>query len=443
MRRFNRWKKYVAIMLVFGFMQMVIFNINSSTVLAEENAKNAPALDTAKAAILIEATTGTVLYELNADEAREPASMTKMMTEYIVLEAIKKGEFTWDQQVTASPYAGTVGGSGRMIAPNEKLPLKDMFSLMSIYSGNDGTVALAELVGGTEENFAHMMNAKAKELGMSDKAYFMNATGLNREDLGNYAPQSLQGENQMTARDTATLARRLLLDYPEILDFASVTSQKLRPKDKDPMINFNYMLEGFKDSVGLKQFAYDGLDGLKTGYTDVAGYCFTGTAERNGMRLISVVMGTGDHENTKGIHQRFIETQKLLDYGFNNFEFKQLVDAKSEIDALKTVAVKKGVQLEVPVLTQHGLDFIVQKGETPQLEVTTEIISEDERVAPIKRGDVLGKATYTYKYDGKEIAQTVDLVAGEDVEKGSWWRLLFRGIKDFFVGLFNSIKGLF
>lgn len=420
---------------------MAFFNINMSSVQAETT--GGPTLETAKSAILIEATTGKVLFEFNADEAREPASMTKMMTEYLVLDAIKSGKFTWDQEITTTKYAAHVPGSGQLVAEGEKLPLKDMFALMSIYSGNDGTISLAEAVGGNEENFANMMNAKAKELGMSDKTHFMNSTGLNRVDLGEFAPKSLQGENQMTARDTATLARRLLLDHPEILDFASVTSRKLRETDTTEMLNFNYMLEGFKDRSSLKQFAYQGMDGLKTGYTTAAGYCFTGTAERNGMRLISVVMGTDTSGKVPGKNQRFVETAKLMDYGFNNFEFKKLVDAKAEVESLKTVDLKKGVELQVPVVTKNGLDFIVQKGEKPTLEVKAEAIAAEKRIAPIKRGDTLGTATYTYKSASGDISQTVDLVAAEDVEKASWWRMIFRGIKEFFVGLFDSIVNLF
>ncbi|TCZ72849.1 D-alanyl-D-alanine carboxypeptidase [Paenibacillus albiflavus] len=440
----KRWKKSIASVLLIGMLQLAFFHINISSVYAEgENqtpaasTSGAPKLDTAKAAILIDAATGQVLYEFNADEAREPASMTKMMSEYLVLEAISAGKFTWDQPITTTKYAAHVPGSGQMVAEGEKLPLKDMFALMSIYSGNDGTLSLAEAVGGSEEGFVDMMNAKAKEIGMSDKTFFNNATGLNHSDLGEFASPKYTGENQMTARDTATLARRLITDHPEILKYASVTSQKLRPTDKAPMINFNYMLEGFKDSVSLKQFAYQGLDGLKTGFTTTAGYCFTGTAERNGMRLISVVMGTDK------INQRFIETAKLMDYGFNNFEFKKLVDAKSAVAELKTVEVSKGVELEVPVVTKNGVEFMVKKGESPSLDVKVEQIAEDKRVAPLKRGDKLGTATYTYKSASGDITQTVDLVAAEDVEKASWWRMILRSIKNFFGGLFDSIVNLF
>jgi len=428
----HKLKKRMAAGLMVGIMTTTIFHIQATPALAAGETTATPTI-AAKAAILIEATTGKVLFEMNADEAREPASMTKMMTEYIVLDAISQGKFKWEDTVQASAYAGGVGGSGRMIAPQEKLPLKDMFALMSIYSGNDGTVALAEhIAGGSEESFVDMMNAKAKELGMSEKTQFHNSTGLNVSDLKKYRP-NIDGENKMTARDTATLARRLILDHKEVLDFASITSQKLRPKDKDPMVNWNYMLDGFKNSGSLKQFAYSGLDGLKTGYTNAAGYCFTGTAVKDGMRLISVVMGADK------INDRFIETKKLLDYGFSNFEFKQLIDAKSEIEDLKTVEVKKGVELEVPVVTKNELTFIVKKGETPTVDIKAEAAAEDKRVAPLKKGDTVGTATVKYG----DTTQTVDLVAAADVEEASWWRMLLRGIKDFFVSLFEGIKSLF
>ncbi|PYI51101.1 D-alanyl-D-alanine carboxypeptidase family protein [Paenibacillus flagellatus] len=390
-----------------------------------------------KAAILIEASTGQVLYEMNADEPLPPASMSKMMTEYLVMESIKSGKHKWEDIVSPSQYAVDVIGSGQLIGPGEKYSVKDLFGAMSIYSANDATVALAEFVGDTEEKFVGMMNDTAKKLGFNPKSFFINATGLSRSDLGKYAPASItQNDTMITARDASILAYHILKEHPEVLEFAKIPSKKFREKDKDPMINWNWMLEGNKDNPNFKQYVYPGMDGLKTGHTDEAGYCFTGTAVRNGMRLISVVMAA------PSMAKRFVETQKLLDYGFNNFEMKSVIGAKSEIDSMKEIPVKKGVKTTVPVVTADAVDFVVKKGENPQVEIQAAPL-DTIKSAPIKTGDVLG--TVKVKYNN--IEKQVNLVASQDMEKGSWFRLLMRGIKNFFGGIFsgiaNGLKNLF
>lgn len=381
-----------------------------------------------KAAILIEASTGQVLYEMNADEPLPPASMSKMMTEYLVMEAVKNGKIKWDSIVSPSQYAVDVIGSGQLIGPGEKYSVDDLFGAMSIYSANDATVALAEFVGGTEEAFVNMMNDTAKKMGFNPGSQFINSTGLSRKDLGKYAPPGTLPDTIISARDAAILARHIVNEHPEVLKYASIPSKKFREKDKEPMINWNWMLDGNKNNPNFKQYVYAGLDGLKTGHTIEAGYCFTGTVERNGMRLISVVMAA------PSMPKRFLETQKLLDYGFNNFEMKTVVSAKSAVDSLKTVKVKKGVKTEVPVVTADSVDFVVKKGSTPQIEMTAAPLTE-MKSAPIKQGDVLGSVTV--KYDN--IEKKIDLIASEDLEKGSWFRLMMRGIKNFFSGIFSGI----
>ncbi|GMX60703.1 D-alanyl-D-alanine carboxypeptidase [Paenibacillus elgii] len=385
-----------------------------------------------RSAILMEASTGQVLYEMNADEAYPPASMSKMMTEYLVMEAIKSGKLSSTEMVNTTQNAADVIGSGGLLALNEQATVDDMFAAMSIYSANDASVALAEKIAGTEENFANLMNTKAKEFGLSDKAHFINATGLPRADMGKYAPTGIQGETMLTARDAAIIAYNIIKDHKEVLKYTATPSRKFREKDKSPMINWNWMLEGNKDNVNFKKYAYQGLDGLKTGSTNEAKYCFTGTAERNGMRLISVVMGAPKEPD------RFNETRKVLDYGFNNFEFVPVLNAKQEIKELKTVNIKKGVATEVPVVTQSELKVIAKKG-TPkeQFQITAEPLTDESKlVAPIEQGQVLGTAKVTY--GGKEYP--VNLVASEKAEKGSWFRLFFRAVKDFFVDLFSGAK---
>jgi serine-type D-Ala-D-Ala carboxypeptidase (penicillin-binding protein 5/6) len=378
-------------------------------------------------AILMDAATGQILYENNADVVLPPASMAKMMTEYLVLEHIKNGKLKWDDIVTTSEYAAIVPGSGQLLAQNEKLSVKSMFEAMSIYSGNDASVALAEHIAGTEEAFAVMMNETAVKLGLSKGAHFIGATGLNRADLGKYAPQKIQGETVMSAKDAAILAYHIIKDHKEVLEFTKITSKKLRESDKSPMINWNWMLEGNKNNINYKPYYYDGLDGLKTGHTTEAGYCFTGTAERNSMRLISVIMGA------KTEPKRFMETRKLLDYGFNTFEVKPIIQADAESDAMKTVEVKKAVHTTVPVVTQSALSILVKKGtKDEQIVKTAEPIEEAKLVAPLKKGDVLGKLIVTYNEQKYE----VNLVAKDDVEKAGWFKLFTRSIRNFFKNLF-------
>ncbi|MVP02462.1 serine hydrolase [Paenibacillus sp. N10] len=430
MKTFGFWKRKVSLALVIAMLQISILNIFAVTALAAEGE---PDLQV-KSAILMEASTGQILYENNADEAFPPASMAKMMTEYLVMEAVQEGKLKWEDKVTASKYAADVIGSGQLIAEGEQLTVKDMFYAMSIYSSNDASVALAERIGGSEEGFSKMMNEKAKELGMSDKAHFINATGLSRADIKEMAPASIPGETMMSAKDAAILARSLINDHKEVLEYTKIPSKKLRETDKAPMINYNWMLEGNSSNINFKKFAYQGLDGLKTGHTDEAKYCFTGTAERNGMRLISVVMGAATDP------ERFNQTRKVLDYGFTNFEFKTIAKAGTAIDAQKTVPITKGVELEAPAVLKNDVAFAVKKGtQDVKVETKVEAIAADKLVAPVKKDTKLGTATITY---GKN-TETVDLVAAEEMEKASWFRMLFRGIKNLFVDLFNGVKGLF
>ncbi|MCU6793068.1 MULTISPECIES: D-alanyl-D-alanine carboxypeptidase family protein [Paenibacillus] len=413
----------------------LLVQIGSMSVIQSQPAMAAEAVDLkldAKSAILMDAATGQILYEFNSDTALPPASMSKMMTEYLVMESVKSGKHKLDDMVPTSQYAADVIGSGDLLAFKEQVSLKDMFSAMSIYSANDASVALAEFISGsTEEDFAKMMNEKAKQFGLSDQAHFINATGLSRADLGKYAPKELQGETMLTAKDAALIAYNLIKDYPEILETTKIPSKKFREKDKTPMINWNWMLEGNKDNTNFKKYAYPGLDGLKTGSTDDAGYCFTGTAVRNGVRLISVVMGTPKEP------KRFEETRKVLDYGFNNFEKKQVLAANSEIDSLKVVNIKKGIELQVGLATQEEVSLVAKKGAAPEeFKITAAAVDESKLVAPITKGDVLG--TVKVNYQGYE--KTTNLIATADVVQASWFRLMFRAIGSFFSDMLAGAK---
>ncbi|WP_281883246.1 D-alanyl-D-alanine carboxypeptidase family protein [Paenibacillus sp. YYML68] len=385
----------------------------------------------ASSAILMEATTGQILYEFNADQALPPASMAKMMTEYLVMDAVNSGKIQLSDMVNTTEAASDAIGSGQLLALNEQATVDNMFAAMSIYSSNDATIALAEHLAGSEEAFAKLMNEKAKEFGLSPEANFINSTGLSRADMGKHAPKEVQGETMLSARDAAIIARNIITKHKNTLDYTKIPTRKFREKDPEPMVNWNWMLADNKSNKYLAKYAYEGLDGLKTGHTREAKYCFTGTAERNGLRLISVVMGTPREES------RFLETRKLLDYGFNNFEAKTVLTAKSEIDSLKAVNIKKGVELQVSVVTETGLTLIAKKG-TPadQFQVSAAALEEDKLIAPIEKGQVVGKAKVSF--GGQDYS--VNLIATEAVEKAGWFRLFFRAIKDFFVDTISGSK---
>lgn len=251
----------------------------------------APLQLNAKAAMLIDAATGRILYEKNADESLAPASMSKMMTEYIVLEQLQHGKLHWNDRVKITAHAASIEGARIQLRAGQKVTVRDLYTAMVVASANNATVALAEYIAGTEADFSELMNEKARIFKLKD-SLFINATGLTEGSK----------MTRMSAKDLARLAKLLVSDFPEVLQ---TTTQ--------PHLTLQFSGEGIYSTNQMltdQKLAVEGLDGLKTGFTDQAGYCFTGTAGRDGHRLISVVMGT---ENTE---ERFVETKKLMDWGF-------------------------------------------------------------------------------------------------------------------------------
>jgi len=394
----------------------------------------------AEAAILIDAETGQILYEKNADKLLGVASMSKMMTEYLVLEAIDKGKISWDQKVTIDEYvhklSAAPGLSNIGLTQGETYTVKELYEAMAIFSGNAATVALAQLVGGTEKNFVKLMNEKANELGLKDYN-FVNSSGLNNSSLlGEYPAGNEDDENLMSARATAKLSYQLLKDYPEVLDYAKVPRLKFR--DGRTYDNFNWMLPGLI-------YEYEGVDGLKTGSTEFAGACFTATAEKNGQRYISVVMKT-DSKNS-----RFTETKKVLDYAFNNFTTEEILAKGYQDKSQKTVGVSKGKEDSVAIKTNKAVELVVKNGEEEnvktKLVINKDKLDEDGNlVAPVKKGDKIGYLTVetdnnygTITGDSKGVR--VDVVAAETVEKANWFVLSMRAVGGFFGDMWGSITG--
>jgi serine-type D-Ala-D-Ala carboxypeptidase (penicillin-binding protein 5/6) len=406
----------------------------------------------ASAAILVDSSSGKILFEKNSDAPLPIASMTKMMSEYLVLEAVEKGKISWDQMVTVTEYAHKISqNTGLSNVPLElggKYTVKELYEAAAIYSANGATIALAELIGGSEKSFVQMMNDKASKMGLGE-VKFVNATGLVNKDLQGMHPEgtSPSDENIVSAKGVAKLAYYLLNDYPEVLETSSIPKKVFQEGKKYPvnMPNWNWMLPSLV-------FGYEGMDGLKTGSTDSAGFCFTGTAERDGQRFISVVMGADSYNS------RFSETAKLMDYGFSNFEKVTLVEKGQAVKGSKTVKVIKGKEKEVNVVSKEDVTLSVKRGEIKnykaEIKLSGKNIDEDGNIiAPIKKGTKVGQIIIkSSKNDNLGFITTdkehsYDLVVDKDVEKANWLVLTFRAIGSFFGNLWDSIvhgiSGLF
>ena len=410
-------------------------------------------------AILVDAETGKILFEKNADIELGIASMSKMMTEYLILEAINDNRLHWDQNVNISEWVARHShiptGSNVFLEVDGTYTVRDLYEAIAIESANAATIALAENLAGSYTNFVNMMNEKAEEMGL-EKYFFVNSTGLPNTDRfydGNQAKgTSPDDENRMSARDTVRLAYHLVNDFPEVLETSSIpmkyfqggiateTSWMQCKENWECMKNWNDML------YGLPHY-YEGLDGLKTGYTNLAKYTFTGTAERNNTRQISVVMGA------ESIDTRFVETVKLMDYGFNNF-------GKIDLFSTLEVPVVKGKEKELSISPSEPLTTIIKLGEeelySPHFELDVSLLDEvGNLIAPIEEGQVIGWFTYEYAGDNTFTYLTEDghnkervaVVANETVEKAGWFSLTLRAIGGFFSAIWTSVadtvKGIF
>ncbi|WP_412998433.1 serine hydrolase [Neobacillus sp. 3P2-tot-E-2] len=418
----------------------------------------------ASGAILVDADTGMILYEKNSDTALGIASMTKMMTEYLLLEAVKEGKVKWNQEYLVSPEISKMSHDDSLsnvyLRIEAKYKVEDLYAAMAIESANAATMAIAEIVGGSEAKFVEMMNKKAAELGL-EKYKFVNSSGLNNRDILKHFSEVVgdpDEENIMSAKDVASLASHLIHDFPEVLKTSSIPEKVFAKGTEDEFVmdNWNWMLEGYEelaaDYPNYQQFVYDGLDGLKTGSTPFAGYNFTGTAIRDGQRFISVVM------NTSSQSERFRETRKVLDYAFNNFKKEEIIPKHYQVKGKKTLPVIKGKEDQVKVYTKEAVNLVVKNGEKDNFKTTLtldkkKVNGQGELTAPIKKGEKVGTLTLQPKEAGnlgfisKEGKITVDVIAAENVEKANWFVLMIRGIGGFFGdlwgGISSTVKGWF
>ncbi|WP_368906128.1 serine-type D-Ala-D-Ala carboxypeptidase DacF [Bacillus wiedmannii] len=366
----------------------------------EKTEEAAPKLaEQASSAIVIEQDTGKVLFDKNPNEKLPPASMTKIMTMLLIMEQVEKGKLKLTDKVRASEHAASMGGSQIFLEPGEEMTVNEMLKGIAIASGNDASVAVAEHIAGSEEGFVNMMNKKAKDLGLKN-THFQNPTGLPAKD------------HYSTANDMAIMAKELM-KYPLIRKYTGKYEDYLR-EDTDKkfwLVNTNKLVR-----------FYPGVDGVKTGFTTEAKYCLTASAEKNGMRVISVVMGAPTSK------ERNNQVTKLLDYAFGQYMTKKLYTRGEKI---KTVQVGKGKKEKVDLVASDNVSLLMKKGENMD-KVKQEVIAEKKVKAPIKKGDALG--TLVIKKD-KDVLLKQTIVAKEDVAAASWWELFKRSF-----GMFSTSK---
>lgn len=392
----------------------------------------------AEAAIIIDGETGQIVYEKNADKVLGIASMSKMMTEYIIMESIENGKISWDQKVKINKYVHDLSKAPNLsnvgLTEGEDYTVKELYQAMAVYSGNAATVALAQLVSGSEKSFVKLMNEKARELGLKNHK-FVNASGLNNSDLlGQYPSGDEDDENIMTAKDTALLAYRLINDYPEVLKIASIPKLKFRDGKEYP--NFNWMLPGLI-------FEYKGVDGLKTGSTDFAGYGHTGTVIRDGQRYITVVMKSTNK------NERFADSTKLMNYAYATFKKEKVLPANYQVKGKETLSVVKGKEKDVKIQSEKAIELLVENGGKDNYKTDLVIdknkLNDDGKLtAPIKKGEKLGYITVTpkkgedYGYINGDPVK-VNVVAAESVEKANWFVLSMRAVGGFFGDVWSSV----
>lgn len=349
-------------------------------------------LSDGKSAILIEASTGKILYEMNSHDRYAPASMTKIMSMILIMEEIEKGNLKWDELLVTSEYAASMGGSQIFLQPNEKMTVKDLFKAVAIGSANDATVVFAERIAGTEEKFVKKMNDKAKALGLKD-TNFKNAVGLD------------EANHYSSAYDMAMMAKELV-KHEKIFEFTTIYEDYLRQNtdNKFWLVNTNKLIK-----------TYDGADGLKTGYTKEAGYCLTATAKKNNMRLIGTIMGASDSKS------RNSNMATLLDYGYNSYEM-QVEIAKDEVISRKNLAKAKDGIIEI--VPKQDASVLNERGEEKK-NLNYEIKLDNMKL-PIKKGDKIGVLKLK---DGNNVVSTVDLTVKKDVEKAGILELYKRSIE--------------
>lgn len=400
----------------------------------------------AESALIVDLETMQVLYDHNGNEQRGIASMTKMLVEYILFEELEAGNISWDTEVTISEYAHQVSQDLQLsnvpLQNGETYTIQELYESLAIYSANGSTIAIAEAIEGSEQAFVDRMRELVESWGI-ENAQIYNTTGLNNANLfGHHYPDSPEdAENVMSAREIALVAARLIQDYPEVLETASVPRMTFREGTGDAidMTNWNWMLEGLTNER-------PGVDGLKTGTTGYAGATFTGTAEQDGRRLVTVVMGAGDGFTDRS--QRFEETNKLLDYGFDEWRKVSVIEEGQTLDEFDPIEVKNGQKETVSIESAEALEYLMHVDLDEEdvqyvFEINEDLLDSDGLIeAPIEAGQELGELVVSYEGDDlgfldQSGENRVSVVSSESVGRAGFFSVLGTWLRDFWSGIMD------
>ena len=361
----------------YGFTSLTIWNSEDVVKTNANSIENYLSLES-ESAILLELQTGQILFEKEPHKKLRPASVTKIMSLLLIMEALERGDISLDTLVPCSENAASMGGSQIWLDSTEKLSVQEMLKAICVVSANDCTVAMAEFLCGSEELFVQKMNERAKELGMNDTT-FKNCHGIDEDD------------HLTSSYDIGIMSRELLKNHPQIMDYTTIWMDSLR-NNQSELVNTNKLIR-----------TYEGATGLKTGSTSLALYNLSASATRNNLSLISVVL----RAPTPKI--RFSEAKLLLDYGFNNYSFKNLC---TENEFYQNIAINKGVENNVNLVFEKTIGTIIKKGNSE--EIKQEIKLKENIEAPIFKGDILGTINYI---DNNGKVTSVNLVAEKDIPK--------------------------
>ncbi|MCM2674233.1 D-alanyl-D-alanine carboxypeptidase family protein [Alkalicoccobacillus plakortidis] len=386
-------KKVIAGLISFTMILSLMVPIAGAA--EKENKTDLIFAEKASSAIIMERDTGEVLYEKNSEESLPPASMTKIMTMLLIMEAIDKKQLKYEDMIRVSDNAASMGGSQIFLEPGEEMSVQDMLKGIAVASGNDASVAMAEHLGGTEAGFAEMMNEKAQELGLT-KTHFSNSNGLPVEN------------HYTSAHDLAVMSKELL-KYEDITKFTGIYEDYLRSDTEKPfwLVNTNKLVR-----------FYPGVDGLKTGYTKEAKYGLTATAEKDGMRIIAVVMGSPSPK------ERNADVTTMLDFAFSQFKTHKLHERN---DSVAEVKISKGQKRNVQAVTGESVSILTKKGESVE-EVKERVELAENIKAPVHKGDEIGTLIIE---NGDKVVSETPLVAEEEIAEASWWTLFKRVLGGF------------
>jgi len=370
------------------------------SVFAEESApateKSIDLAPSARSAILLDADSGTVIFDKNSHDRLAPASITKIMTLLLIMEALEDGKLKLTDKVQASEYAASMGGSQIFLEPGEVMSVEEMLKGIALASGNDASVAMAEKLAGTESQFVNMMNERAKQLGMND-THFMNCNGLPTAD------------HYTSAHDIAIMSKELL-KHDNITKYTGLYQDYLRKTSEKPfwLVNTNKLVR-----------FYSGADGLKTGFTNEAKYCLAATAKRDGLRVIAVVMG---EPTTK---QRNAEVSQMFDYSFAQYTSHSLLQKG---DTIGEVTLEKGAVDKLPLIAEQPYSLLLKRGSDTS-NIRYELKANEMIKAPIKQGDSIGKLIV---YNGDDVIKEYSLQSPETIAKAGWWTMLKRSMSGLF-----------